>query len=398
MKNSMISYKDLTGTAIQYAKKAAQNGTFAVGGVLIDNSGNLLMPMRNKVIENGAVVDPTAHVERQLIDWYYDQKSKRKKMPDPNELTIISILDPCAMCTGAILTSGINVICVAFDDLAGINFNGKFDFPSLNGRLKERLMRQFSYAEIMDSNNQVIRHSFGKTVRLPDHMNDECFSLFIDSAMQVRNTINTKSESLKNRSINPKSLSSGSTITQTLKKYDSFSLDCQTDNFQQPDEKIASLLLFKDREAHKNQDDFNSAAFIDRFGNVLLCVSGKENLSPIRTPMMELIRTYTRIQLEAGVEGKQYLPHLKEGTILLLKGPGNDGPGLMDLGAYGSAMEGDTGENTTNFQYILPTQSPDELTKAVATLPPYYTESVRMNPMQVSDKTLINACKTDKVQ
>ena len=39
--------------------------------ILLDQHGNVLQSLHNNVIKQGLVFDPTAHGERQLIDWYY---------------------------------------------------------------------------------------------------------------------------------------------------------------------------------------------------------------------------------------------------------------------------------------------------------------------------------------
>lgn len=43
-------------------------GTFSVGGILLDKAGNLIHKMHNNIINNNILSDPSAHGERQLID------------------------------------------------------------------------------------------------------------------------------------------------------------------------------------------------------------------------------------------------------------------------------------------------------------------------------------------
>ena len=55
---------------------AKTQGTFGVGGAMLDQTGKVLKSLHNNVIRQGMVYDPTAHGERQLIDWYYAERAK----------------------------------------------------------------------------------------------------------------------------------------------------------------------------------------------------------------------------------------------------------------------------------------------------------------------------------
>src|SRR5664279_5525239 len=94
--------------------EASLQNTFAVGGILVDNrTGRVFCALHNNVLEafeNSKVFllhDPTAHGERQIVDWYFKNR-KRLKLPHPRQLTVVTTLDPCAMCAGALLTAGFN--------------------------------------------------------------------------------------------------------------------------------------------------------------------------------------------------------------------------------------------------------------------------------------------------
>jgi Cytidine and deoxycytidylate deaminase zinc-binding region len=85
--------KGAAGRALELAQRAARAGTFGVGGFLMDKSGQILAEAVNAVIEDGQVCDPTAHVERQLIDWLFSTHGQHAR---PQELVTVSSLDPCA--------------------------------------------------------------------------------------------------------------------------------------------------------------------------------------------------------------------------------------------------------------------------------------------------------------
>lgn len=52
------------------------------------------------------------------------------------------------MCTAAIRASGFHVVVAAYDNMAGINYNGKSDFPSLTYLQREIALKNFSYPEV----------------------------------------------------------------------------------------------------------------------------------------------------------------------------------------------------------------------------------------------------------
>ncbi len=57
---------------------AKTQGTFGVGALLLDHFGNVLKAIHNNVIRDGLIWDPTAHGERQLIDWYYAEVARAR--------------------------------------------------------------------------------------------------------------------------------------------------------------------------------------------------------------------------------------------------------------------------------------------------------------------------------
>ena len=137
--------------AVDKSIEASLQNTFAVGGILLDNrTGTVLCALHNNVLEIFEhsklfrLHDPTAHGERQLVDWYFKNR-KRLNLPDPGKLTVITTLDPCAMCAGALLTAGFNVGVSAIDNYAGINYNGSFDFPSVPSKWRSVAQSSFAY-------------------------------------------------------------------------------------------------------------------------------------------------------------------------------------------------------------------------------------------------------------
>ena len=72
---------------------AKTQGTFGVGGVMLDQHGTVLQSLHNNVIKHGLIFDPTAHGERQLIDWYFAERDKGRALPEPQDITIVTSLD-----------------------------------------------------------------------------------------------------------------------------------------------------------------------------------------------------------------------------------------------------------------------------------------------------------------
>ena len=61
--NKTIDIQAAVAIAAAEAMAAKTQGTFGVGGVLLDGAGNGLQSMHNNVVRQGLVFDPTAHGE-----------------------------------------------------------------------------------------------------------------------------------------------------------------------------------------------------------------------------------------------------------------------------------------------------------------------------------------------
>jgi len=144
----------------------------------------------------------------------------------------------------------------------------------------------------------------------------------------------------------------------------------------------------------------DAVALLDAFGNLLLCAPGRQSQSAICTAFMECTRRYAQLRYklmhgaiaETRDETCRYLAHPRQGTFVFARGPDCSAQSFMNLGAYGSTMEGPLPpENPHQFQYVLPTISDDELTALCAGMPPLYRDTIRIHPVQVADQALIAA-------
>jgi tRNA(Arg) A34 adenosine deaminase TadA len=393
--------------------EASLQNTFAVGGVLVHNRrGTVFCALHNNVLESYEdsklflLHDPTAHGERQIVDWYFKNR-KRLNLPDPSELTVITTLDPCAMCAGALLTGGFNVGVSGADDYAGINYNASFDFPSVPAKWKKVAQSSFAYYGV----DVPVRRAFqgGKGPAFARQsisaftycLTETIFESSVNSVRALDNNSGKDPSSLKN----PKSLPSNSKVRKALQDEcsEAFSVICPEPRL--PGKEIASALLNAAKKAHRRGAAFNSVVFLDPFGNLLLCSGGAEERSPIRTAFMEVTRAYAHVRWvlmnhsEKAVreQAGDVLTHPKFGTFVFLYSPDPNTPqGLMAMGAYGSTMEGPIPESfPSNMQYVLLPEgvSQAEVSEMAMRLPPFYTTSVQVAPAQVLDEELIEEAR-----
>ena len=79
--------------AVQQAKTGLREGGLPIGSVLADRAGRIVARGHNLRVQSG---DPTAHAETVCI-----RNAGRRR--DWHELTLVSTLSPCIMCTGTAL-------------------------------------------------------------------------------------------------------------------------------------------------------------------------------------------------------------------------------------------------------------------------------------------------------
>ncbi len=79
--------------AVQEAKTGLREGGLPIGAVLVDRAGRVVARGHNLRVQSG---DPTAHAETVCI-----RNAGRRR--DWHELTLVSTLSPCIMCTGTAL-------------------------------------------------------------------------------------------------------------------------------------------------------------------------------------------------------------------------------------------------------------------------------------------------------
>jgi cytosine deaminase len=394
--------------------EASLQKTFAVGGILLDNrTGAVLCALHNNVLKafgNSTLCvlhDPTAHGERQIVDWYFKNR-RGLDLPDPKQLTVITTLDPCAMCAGALLTAGFNVGVSANDTYAGINYNKAFDFPSVPAKWRSVAQSSFAYYGV----DAPIGRAFqgGKGAAFTNQSisaSTYCLTdtIFESSVTDVQ-LLNSNSGKDSSELTNPKDLPRNSTVRKAMFRTcsEAFSVTCAKPRL--PGRELAQVLLRTAEKAHRRGGDFNSVALLDPFGNLLVCLGGAEDRSPIRTAFLEVTRAYAHIRWvlmnhkdkTVREQAGDVLTHPKYGTFVSLYSPDPTTPqGLMMMGAYGSTMEGPIPATfPSNLQYVLLPDgvSQAEVSELAMMLPPFYTTNVHVAPTQVLDSGLIEEARS----
>ena len=403
MSKKAIDIQAAVALAASQAIAAKGQGTFGVGGVLLDQHGTVLKALQNNVVRDGLIFDPTAHGERQLIDWYFAEREAGRELPEPADVTIVTSLDPCAMCAGAILAAGFNVVVAAPDPKAGINYDSSYTFTGLPPALREQASSSFYYPAVLgtsafarESAGPAPRIRFiGKTISEPTQaLCSLAFEATNDKVQQFLVSDLGRAELL-----DPATLPSNHEVVRSLKMLypDALAYRCAPHT---PDAGLAPYLQRAIAQDIAQGGEGDAVALLDAFGNLLLCAAGRRTQSAICTAFMECTRRYAQLRytLMHGAdtatqdEVRRYLGHPRKGTFVFARAPGASAESLMDLGAYGSTMEGPLpATNPQQFQYVLPALAQDELAQLCAGLPPLYRDTIRIRPVQVADTGLVSA-------
>jgi cytosine deaminase len=398
-----IDVQAAVAIAASEALAAKAQGTFGVGGLLLDQYGSVLKTLQNNVVREGLIFDPTAHGERQLIDWYFAERAKGRKLPQPHDVTLVTSLDPCAMCAGAILAAGFNVVVAANDPDAGINYDLRAAFPALPPGLREAASASFCYPAVLGSSGYARESAgaapksffIGKTIAEPTQA--LCSLALEATSEKVQALLNADFPQAELK--DPAALAPTHPIVRKLKSLypNALTWRCVP---HAPDAGLAPYLLAAMDLDRRQGGDGDAVALLDGFGNLLLCVPGRRTQSAICTAFMECTRQYAQLRYKlmhgAGAEMRdsvlRYLPHPKQGTFVFARGPDASAQSYMDLGAYGSTMEGPLpANNPAQFQYVLPRIAERELHALCDAMPPLYRDTIRIRPSQVEDQALIVA-------
>ena len=99
---SSASYRDLMTAALEQAEKSWSEGGIPIGSVLVSPAGEIVARGHNERVQSG---DPTAHAEMVAV-----RHAGRRR--DWSELTLVSTLSPCPMCSGTAILYKIPVVVI----------------------------------------------------------------------------------------------------------------------------------------------------------------------------------------------------------------------------------------------------------------------------------------------
>lgn len=396
------------------ASAADTAGTYGVGGVLVDNaSGHIFRAQRNQVVDqlhtldgkgSHVVLDPTNHGETQIVEWYYANREKLQ-LPDPSQLTVVTSLDPCAMCTGSLTTAGFNVAVVAPDALAGINWNDQFDFPLVDGLIKHKIQATFGYYAVSGAQGSRADYMGSASVVFSDQK--------IDAPVYIGNSVAFEANAAAVRAslgggLTPQQMTDPEGLPTTSDLRAAFAVACDkafsikladhvpgTSSYR-PTIELYDLL--RDLKSNTAGAD-NAVALIDPFGNLLLASADTFAVSPIATAFMNVVQDYSSIRFNlldrassTSIDPTFYeqsdaykaLTSLKYCTFVFLKAPDATlTTTLKDLGVYGTTM-GAPAPDSVSFQFIeAPSQgTAEQLLSTVRALPPIYWDIHKISPTQ----------------
>ena len=95
--------------ALQIAQEAGEAGDVPVGAVVVDDRGNLIAEASNRKERDQ---DPTAHAEILALS----AAGKALQTWHLNHCTLYVTLEPCPMCTGAIIQGRLGLLVYGADD------------------------------------------------------------------------------------------------------------------------------------------------------------------------------------------------------------------------------------------------------------------------------------------
>lgn len=110
---SPVEYEAWMRQALEQARLGAAAGEIPVGAVVVDAAGSILAAAHNRTVTD---TDPTAHAEVVALR----AAARILGTPRLDGATLVTTLEPCAMCAGAALTARVaRVVFGAWDDKAG---------------------------------------------------------------------------------------------------------------------------------------------------------------------------------------------------------------------------------------------------------------------------------------
>jgi len=151
--------------AVKEAMKAAKNGTYGVGAVLVhDEVGIVMFRGHNKVFSEQR---SDLHAEMDVLNTF-ERIYKEKGRENIKDFTMFSSLESCPMCLCRIITSGLDTVYHIADDKVGGMVHLYDNLPPVWKELSEG--RTFEKANCSDELSAISEQIFQLTVDLDNKL------------------------------------------------------------------------------------------------------------------------------------------------------------------------------------------------------------------------------------
>jgi tRNA(Arg) A34 adenosine deaminase TadA len=393
-RQTFTSAEQVARRVFELARESVELGSRGVGGLLLDNrTGEVLREGRNyrflpvdpavsSTPDEVFTFDYTAHGETGIVGWYVSNRH-RLRLPHPRDLTLVTSLDPCAMCTGSILTMGFNAAVVAYDPTGGMNVTEDGRYRTLTPALRAQALETIGFYGVTRE-----RPYFGpeqipfRRTEVSQETANDCQVVFFSprKGTSVDNAVPL------DQVVDPFSLPDADPFRIAMKQVWP---EAGAVRLASPYRPSRELKDFLESLLRQNPGARNAVAFIDRFGNLLTARTDNPRRMPFGTAFMNTTQSYARNRYglfndpRTHEGAKLTLTSPEHGAFVWLHAPTPDiASTLKDLGAFGSTM----GDQTPGgFQFYEPPVAGEygELLEQIAFLPPFYTQRVVISPLPV---------------
>ncbi|MDE1860414.1 MAG: hypothetical protein KGH72_01725 [Candidatus Micrarchaeota archaeon] len=320
--NKVMTLEEALDRTAELAEKALSRGTFGVAGLLTGPGGMVYAEAMNMTQRKGKPYDPTGHVERQLIDWYFEAARAGAKLPPPGHMLILSSLDPCAMCSGSTIKAGFKTVAIDLD-------GGEAGIHDVHG-LPHRMPRELW--AVAESSIHLITSRSGRALlsrQFPESeapgpkrlsgIIERCRNAFEHSYLQMLYGLE------KNRN------GAAGDLRTLLRDLHSE----LPDTLEIPPAEIHTVAGGNRRVIEGLLGD-ERVCLIDPHGRPLLIARGREELSPIRIAVIELVRSYSQFRSHVHDSHGIDMPGMKSLSVLMRDAPATPIDAFHQLGSMGT--------------------------------------------------------------
>jgi tRNA(Arg) A34 adenosine deaminase TadA len=364
---------EAAGKVADLAERAASAGSFGVGGMLVDAEGNILAHAVNAVVQNNRAVNPMAHTERLLVEWAYTQYGLRGL----RNLLVVSSLDPCAMCAGAILRSGINVISLANDEISGVHVGSEpHRMPQALWPAAERQFALFRVANLRPET------ATGHIADEPPAFRELQAGIVPEDAFLRATAAFQTSLHRVQHLVGDQSAGKVRVVTDDMRVGLNHLRGSLPDNFWLPRRRLdVTDRSCRATLAERLRGD--ASALIDHAGTVILVARATQTASPATTSIIDLVQAYMRLRAQAKAERSLELPHQRCCSIIKLRPPRQEDVAMLEIGAIGSFMEAPHRGSFPTLGY-LEADGVDLVLRALEALPPLYNSVIGLTTAPVA--------------